>query len=244
MKKTIFALAALLAMGSAMATNFGQPSGGSASAGVSSSSVAAAASSGNGTAFTATRGAQFASSTQSSSANLTGGYTSQQGGIASVAGTTAASGYTESYTKTTGTGVAGSLSFGEACAQSEGVAGYLNPLTGARGAVAGTSISVNSNFAGTASLGNGEAYRGNYSGNESGYSATAESSGKVRLGTPRENLAAQTNATAFSNSGKGLMDPSVTNGTAVGVQGNVNFGISGSLANAQVGNRCSGNGCN
>jgi hypothetical protein len=244
MKKTIFALAVMALASSAFATNFGQPSSGSASAGVKSSSVAGAASSGNGTAYTATRGGQFASSTQSAGASLTGSFqTGQAGGKADVSGTTLAGGYAESYTKTTGAGIAGSTSFGEACAQSEGAAAFYNPLTGARGVVAGSSTSVNSNFAATGAAGNGEAYRGNWSENGGGYSAHADASGKVRFGTPRENLSANTSAEAWSNSYKGNIAPSFTNGTAIGVQGNVNFGAAGSLANAQVGNRCSGNGC-
>jgi hypothetical protein len=242
MKKTLLALAVLALTGSAFATGSNIGLSGSASAGVRSTSLAGAASTGNGTAYTATRGGQFASSTQSATNGLTFGQ-GMAGGYANVSGSTAAEGYAESYTKTTGTGIAGSLSFGESCAESEGRAAFVNPLTRANGVAAGFASSTNSNFAGTGAVGNGEAYRGNYSGTLSGYSATAEADGKVRnfgFSTPRENLSAETTAEAYSNSYKGLIAPSVTLGTAVGIQGNVNFGAAGALSNAQVGNLCSG----
>jgi len=244
MKKSLIALAVLAMAGAAFATPSWTPptgvssSSGTSSAGVSTTSIAGAASMGNGTAYTYTAGGQFASSQQSNSAgtSLVG---TQLGGQATVKGTAETAGYAVSYTKTTGSGIAGSMTFGEACADSQAQGGFL-ALNGAHGTVFGEATSRGANAAGTASFGVGEALRGNETSNFSAFEAHADA-GKKLFTT--QNLIANTSASAQSDSTKGVLAP-ITSGNGVGFQNSVNFGAAVALANAAVGNcnSCTSNG--
>lgn len=245
MKKTLIAFAASLLAASAFATvpvpGGVSSSSGSTSAGAQTGSVAGASSSGNGSAFTSTQGYQFAGATvtKSASTGLTGsGLGLQATGAANVAGTAETAGGAISYTKTSGSGVAGSLTAGEACADSAATAGFLT-VNGATGLAAGSAISRGSNVAGTASAGNGEALRGNETTNFSAFSAGATAT-KSLFGNAVNNVTSS--ATAQSDSTKSITTP-ITNGNGVGFQNSTNFGNAGSLSNARAGNVCSGSGC-
>lgn len=241
MKKTILALAVALAAGSAFATGVGVAgSTGSTKAGVSTNSSATAASSGNGTAFTTTAGYQFANSTQSNSASVYGNPFLNQttGGKTSVSGVAETAGGAISYTKTTGTGVAGSLTTGEACADASASGAFLAP-NGATGSASGSATSRGANSAGTISVGNGEALRGNDTSNFSTFAAAAQADKK---GFTTQLLNATSSASAQSDSTKTVFAP-ITNGTATGFQTSTNYGNASALSNARVGNVCSGQGC-
>jgi hypothetical protein len=242
LKKTILALAAALAASLALATPSGvSGSVGSTSAGTATTSTAGAASSGNGTAFTSTSGYQFAGATldKSASTGWTGsGLGLKTTGQAAVAGTAETAGGAVSYTKTTGSGVAGSLTTGEACADSQGAAGFLT-INGAQGSAVGGATSRGQNSAGTASFGDGEALRGNETTNLSAFSASATAT-KSLFGNAHNYVTSS--AVAQSDSTKTVLAP-VTLGNGSGFQNSVNYGNAAATSNARAGNACSGSDC-